>query len=227
MQRFNLPQLQELSRKVSLQRYSAIQKIVFLEDLIENEDRWDIYRDSQSGEVIDMFISGIEDSLLLWCARNWETGTEQQSIERVIHLIQAIEPDVEKLNLDWGSDLNLGGIEANWRADLDYIFQFSLSNAQKVNLNEVRVLRTERHAHSLCSSRDRKKLFPNGFKTNATKYDLLELAKLSIGLIDKSEYVLCRRLRSFEDTATKFRDTCDTFWAALPVFRISEQNLSP
>ena len=215
--------LVELSKELEKVRYAGIQYIVFLDDLVENPSRWEKYKSSQSQNVFGVITCAIEDALLLWNARNWDSGGDAVSVHNAICQIKRIETEIKDWNIRAGIDLSFEDIPRDWQSDLAAIVSQDTSNKIR---NEIRVIRTERHAHRLITSGDRKKL-PEGYEFSATLGDLLDQAKLTIDLIDKISYVLKRTDRSFEGSALQFRDDCQTFWNAMPVFRDVELSNEP
>lgn len=205
------------------QRGAAIQFETFLRDLADNDSRWEKYKDSLSGHVINMQIVSVENSLILLCSRIWDENTDAQSIPNGIKMLGSFSTELldrRKQDVDFSVYKNA---EIKHRELERYVFELYNSLCAKRVRQVLRVLRTENLAHLVSESRDRARHFPEGFEAHGvTRYDLYDFARASVKLIENIIHLVSGSVLSYEDSAQHFRVFCEKYWNAMPVFRDSE-----
>ncbi|WP_292022966.1 hypothetical protein [Maritimibacter sp. UBA3975] len=221
----NIPStVEEFDKTVSkLERQCgfAIRSLAFLTDLSDNDLRWDKYRDSYSGHVLELARISIEQSLMLFCNRVWDHRRDVRSIHMAMRISESImeelisrqetgQPDHDKV-LRKNSQLNLAEIKKKVKVLGD-------SDTRKV----LRVIRSENLAHSIDDSKDRQNLYSSRSEYEGhgvTGNDLFHFAEVSLEIInllvrirDGSDMLLRERL----NTA---RNQTQEFWNCMPILR--------
>lgn len=220
-----LEALDEMAEMVLRQMPAAVQYLTFLRDLAYNSERWEKYRDSFSGNVVNLQIVAVHGALLLLCDRLWDGGRKNLSLPQ---LLSELGRKRELLLQRRSSDAD-AKFEANWiqnqneRIDRIIAHGNALKNSKIRDV--IRVIRTESLAHIIKESDDRARAFPEGFDGhNKTKSDLFDFAQASIDLVHEIEIVRTGCVHDFKGHMALFKKYCDAYWDSLPVFR-SHENL--
>lgn len=223
----SLTKLDNIMSRLVLQRGAGIQYLSFMEDITNNTLRWDKYKNSYGGNVINMAIVSVEISLILFCNRLWDNHKDTQSI---INAVKILTEESEKVISRRSNDVD-ATFTPDWK-NKQHKFIDKISNrCNRLYSCEVRkvlrVIRSENLAHLVSDSRDRAKNFPQGFEHHTVKRKhLIKFAKLSVELIDKIELARNGTVYDTKGTIKIFQSYCDYFWNSMPVLQDEEQKNS-
>lgn len=205
---------------LSKQRGPAIQYIVYLRDIADNSSRWEKYRDSFAGNVINLNIVSAENALILLCCRIWDEDKDAHSIPNAIKKLETHKlSTAERRTNNAALEIAQNPTKSILEQIVDIVAATSTLKKSCVRA-AIQVMRTENLAHLLPVSRDRARNFPDGFENhNVTRYDLYDFAEDSIKLCERLEHLRIGTCDNFEETAAAFRTNCEAFWSSIPVFR--------
>lgn len=220
----NLDDLDRTVQRLMKQQPTGIQCTVFLEDIAKELDRWEKYKDSYAGNVINLQIVGVENALLLFCDRVWDSGADAQSIPNAVRMLTHLK---EKVLERRKFDVDVQFVP-DWYEDQAALLQQIVSDTERLKDHQVRrvirVIRTEHLAHLVEQSKDRARHFPSGFDDHGVRRnDLYSFAKDTIQLIERIELITSGNSADFDASAAVFRIYCQDYWENLPVFRDSER----
>ncbi len=198
---------------------------VYLRDITDHKNRWETYRDSYAGNIIEMNIINAENALILYCSRIWETNQDGRSIPNAQNLISSNRDDIVERR---SKDIEAQHVK-KWKAKQHRFIEDSfdryheLANSQTLRVS--RNIRTENLAHLLENSRDKNRNFPEGFENHGvTLNDLCDYADRSTKLIQDFYRFVTGTDHSLEENAEVFKYYCESFWNIMPVFRNAEQS---
>jgi AbiU2 len=170
--------------------------------------------DSFSGYAMEVSMISVKRSLALYCARAWDHGADVISIPRLRDLLPSSEHlriereswyrdpaffnEVEKLELQHAKLLN------------------DLAQVDQSRVSSLRVFRTEKLAHRLTTSNDRKKIERSGPVVDTTIRELVEFAELTVGLLGRLGLVLEGENSPYAELIERSQRYCREFWRVLP-----------
>ncbi len=221
----DINKLDNICERLIKQRSAAIQYYTYLKDIIDNESRWEKYKDSFSGNVINLTLVSFEQSLILFCDRVWDKSNDSQSIPNVMKILKRTE---EEIIIRRSKDID-AEFTKDFPQKIKKQIERVLRQAEKLHKSKVkkviRVIRTENYAHLVDASHDRVRNFPNGFDNhNVNRYDLINYAEETIRLIEDLEVIRSGTSYDFDESSKVFQKYCSEYWKHLPVFRDVEKN---
>ena len=214
-----LKQYDDIVERLIKQRQAGIQYATFLRDVADNESRWNKYKDSFSGNVVNMQIVAVEACLVLYCSRLWDCGRDNQSIPNAITALNSAKDALIQRRQD--------DLDSQFLDDLPFRLETQFANVNQQaevlgNLSVrdvIRIIRTEHYAHLVENSRDRAKTFPDGFDDHGvTRLDVINFARDSTTLVEDLELLRSGTHYDFDESSEVFQNYCDQFWLHLPTF---------
>lgn len=199
----------------------AIRLLAFLMDLSDNDLRWEKYRDSYSGHVIELARLSIEQSLMLFCNRVWDTRDDVRSIPTAITIFESI---IEQLILRQQASRPDRDEALRERCETS-LFEIK-GIAKKLGEGEtrkvLRIIRSENLAHSIDDSKDRQKLYSSRDEYeghSVTGNDLFHFTEVSLEIISRLVYVSDGSDMLLQERLDTARSQTEEFWNCMPVLR--------
>lgn len=214
-----IQRLRKILTSLQAQRAAGVQLATFLNDHEHNEDRFEKYRDSFSGNVLSLLVIGAHNSLVLFCARTLETSKDSLSIPNAVLLLEQSKGEIIREREELKRPFSDNALEC-----LDLKIETAIKKSNDLTERQVakaiRVIRTEKLAHSVENSRDRCNNFNNIYENIGISFsETYTLAKELINLIDSIDLIFSGRSNSFDRSSAVFQRYCDSFWEYVPIFR--------
>ncbi|SDP77334.1 hypothetical protein SAMN05428967_3369 [Phyllobacterium sp. YR620] len=215
----------EIDTKMNALRQDADQaasQLAFIRSNIDNPVIKDRLDGSTSGYAWQVAKAGVEQSLILYCARAWDLSRDAISLPILMARFPSLA-DVKKKRDDWHKKMGIANAPA---LDTEYAaFAAAYKTAKEHDAHaHLRVLRSEHFAHRVLLSRDRQKFEASGPIIDATINDLVSLADQTVRIVGDMGYLWDGLVNPYPDMIARSEGYCREFWEHLPVYRNLEKS---
>ena len=185
----------------------AVRFIGFLQSFVDNPVIPEKADMSRSNIAIKISKAGVKISLILYCARAWDTAKDAISL-----------PNARKEICG-----NVGSLSPQDIA-LDKFCEMYIETERLPQLTSIRILRDEFFAHRVLDSRKRKNLVKSGIEFSDASYrELLDFSEKTVLLVEELSVALGQGDKPYLEYIRRTTEKCNEFWQILPILRDAEQ----
>lgn len=192
----------------------------FIKSVVDNGILDERVEGSFSGYAVVTARAGVKNSLILYCARAWDTRDDSISLCRAVEKLPVAEELDRRRQENWRGDQPVPSLSERRR-----LFMANYEEARDLPHHpSIRVLRTEYFAHRVLQSKDRIRLEKQGPIINATYDNLIDLAARTLSLVGELGYLWDQTVNPYPDRVEWTRSQCAKFWHVLPVLKEREDD---
>lgn len=200
----------------------AVRKIVYLKVLIGNPIYLEKIDGSFSGFAPAAAKRAVLESVILFCARMWDNGSDTLSLYNIEKRIPPTGDIVTK-QIDKNSLLDKASAQAqlnqrmqDWRQKFDLL-------AQESSRQSLRVFRNEWLAHRIHESHERISLGTGSTIKDLTYNEVVDQATQTVILIGELDCAVNRHSNLYPDRLEEGEKYCREFWRIVPVLKDFER----